>query len=396
MDKACVSAGDLEVDEDRQATLPGNEEAEPASLSQDIDHVPQQVGNVKSSPFTASPATFKSQVRPETSHFSENDQDFEFSSTSISESACVGVKTQLMSKEGLSLTRDFSSGEQAEISLGADGMHIQGKGATEGSVNDAPHSTVPVETVPLRRGSRYNWLPPQQPGAFRIPGVPPMRTPRGSANRIVSPLEIDELPVDVEPPSNALVFDAVLVDGDPNSSTPPNGMIQVATEVHPLESASRGFRRLAICLLIVATVVVVAAVVGAVVSSSREQLPAMSRNVTIKEFRDVLLPARSLEEATLDPLSPPGRALQWLESDVRGEEMLGWRLLQRFSLAVMYFSLNGEHWFNQSGWISSQNECSWFRGTQYICWMATPVIQAANLSCLGCLRTTRRVRFPVS
>jgi hypothetical protein len=267
MDKACMSVGDLEVDEDRKATLLGNEETEPAYSSQDIDPVTQQAGNVKPSPITASPATFKSQVRPETSHFSENDQDFEFSSTPVSESACIEVKTQLMSKEGLSLTRDFSSGEQVGTSLDADGEHMGGKVATNGdATNDA--SPVHVETVPLRRGSRYNWLPPQQPGAFRIPGVPPMRAPRGSANRIASPLEIDESPVDVEPPSNTLVFDAVLVDGDPNSSIPPNGMIQVATEVNPVDSASSGFRRRAILLLIVATVVVVAAVVGAVVSSS--------------------------------------------------------------------------------------------------------------------------------
>jgi hypothetical protein len=362
MDKACVSVDVLEEDGDPQVTLPKDEETEPASLSLDIDPVPQQVGNAKSLPVASPPATFKSQVRPETTHFSENDQD----STSYSGSACLGVKAQLMSGEGDPVTCDFSSGKQTRTSLGVGAEYVPGKVKDSTESNDGPASvpSMPVETVPLRRGSHLNRLPPQRPGAFRIPGVPRIRALRGSANR----LENNEAPVETARPPDSLIIDAVLVTEGTNNPGTPNVMpnIQVATAAEPVEFVSRGFRRRALFLLIVAAVIVVASTVGAVVGSNREQLPPMYRNVTITEFRNVLLPASSLEQATLHPLSAQGRALHWLESDVISNEMLGWQMLQRFSLAVIYFALNGEHWFNQSGWVSSQNECTWFRATEYL------------------------------
>jgi hypothetical protein len=363
MDTACkMSAGDLEEDADRQATRLHDEETEPASLSLDIDPASQQVGNVKPSPVVASPATFKSQVRPETSHFSENNED----STSYSGSACLGVKAQLMRGEDDAVTCDFWNGKQLGASLSVGAEYVAGKveGSTESIDGPASVPSMPVETVPLRRGSHLNRLPPQRPGAFRIPGVPRIRALRGSANR----LESNEAPVAAAPPSESLIIDAVLVTEDTNNPGTPNVMpnIQVATAADPVEFVSRGFRRRAVFLLIVAAVIVVASTVGAVVASNREQLPAMYRNVTITEFRNVLLPASSLEQATLDPLSSPGRALQWLESDVLTSKMLGWRMLQRFSLAVIYFALNGEQWSNRSGWVSPQNECTWFRATEYL------------------------------
>jgi hypothetical protein len=354
MDKARKSVGVLEEDEDHNAasvgapSLAADEEGVPASWSQDIDPVPQPIGNVKPSPAVASPVTFKSQVRRET--IPKNDQD----STMHSGSACLGVKAQLMSKEGHPLYPDFSRGKQLGKSLrvGASYVPVNVEAATAGSGGVSVPS-MPVET-----------LPPQRPGAFRIPGVRRRRMSHDSTNR----LENNEAPVVVAPPPERSIIDAVLVaEGTDNPGTP-NGVrnIQVAKEVDPVEFASTSFRRRAIFLLIVAAVIVVASTVGAVVASNREQLPAMYRNVTITEFRNVLLPASSFEQATLDPLSPQGRALQWLESDVLTSKMLGWRMLQRFSLAVIYFALNGEHWFNHSAWISSQDECAWFRATEYL------------------------------
>jgi hypothetical protein len=122
-----------------------------------------------------------------------------------------------------------------------------------------------------------------------------------------------------------LIIDAVLVaEGMDNPSTPKSvPSIQVATASDPVEFASRGFRRRAIFLLIVAAVIVVASTVGALVSNSHEELPAMYRNVTIKEFRDVLLPASSLKQETLD-------------------------------------------WLDQFGWISIRDECSWFPRIEFL------------------------------
>jgi hypothetical protein len=324
------------LDEDHKASTAGD-----PSYSASEETVP-------ASPLAAAfSPTFKAQIRPEI--LPKNDHDSE--PTSFSGSACLGVKAQLMSKEG----PDSSNSDQLGTSFGARGKHAPEKVevATENSDARGSLSSVPVEMEP-----------PPRPGAFRVPGFPRRSMTRGYAHR----LENNEAPVVTAPSPERLIIDAVLVaEGMDNPRTPKSvPSIQVATAADPVEFASKDFRRRAIFILIVAVVIVAASTVGALVSNSHEELPAMYRNVTIKEFREVLLPASSLEQETLDPLSPQGRALQWLEGDVLSKRMLGWRMLQRFSLAVVYFSLNGEHWLDQFGWISIRDECSWFPRIEFL------------------------------
>jgi hypothetical protein len=57
--------------------------------------------------------------------------------------------------------------------------------------------------------------------------------------------------------------------------------------------------------------------------------------------------------------SPHGKAYQWL-LDSHLENMDGGRVQQRYILAVFYFSLQERGWINESGWISSDHECTWY------------------------------------
>jgi hypothetical protein len=199
------------------------------------------------------------------------------------------------------------------------------------------------------------------PEAFQaIPGVPPRSRAHDSANRAVSRLVYD--PSSCCPSRFQPIIDAELIETRPTIPTVLNSPseIQVATEVDPIELTSTAFRRRSILLVIIATLIVVAAAAVAVVGSSREPTPSpLYRSLTIDEFRDSLLPPDSLQ-LTLDLLPPQGLALRWLAGDLKDRSELGWRALQRFSLAVIYFSLSGKQWYNQSGWLDSSDECFWF------------------------------------
>ena len=62
-----------------------------------------------------------------------------------------------------------------------------------------------------------------------------------------------------------------------------------------------------------------------------------------------------------DPTSPQFRALEWLKSNSPTVDELKVKpIAQRYVLAVLYFSTNGEEWLDNTGWLSSDEECEWF------------------------------------
>jgi hypothetical protein len=80
-----------------------------------------------------------------------------------------------------------------------------------------------------------------------------------------------------------------------------------------------------------------------------------------------LLPPYSLEIAESDPASPQARALTWLQEDPQFNEFAAYRLLQRYALAVLYYSTNGDSWENRTGWLSNDSECSWYNDNKDMC-----------------------------
>lgn len=68
-----------------------------------------------------------------------------------------------------------------------------------------------------------------------------------------------------------------------------------------------------------------------------------------------------LKESIDSSDSPQGRAFLWLSSSASNSgDYSEKQLLQRFSLATLYFSTNGANWLNNEGWLSEENECAWF------------------------------------
>jgi hypothetical protein len=73
------------------------------------------------------------------------------------------------------------------------------------------------------------------------------------------------------------------------------------------------------------------------------------------------LPPYSKELASNNTSSPQAKALDWLQKDPLYDEYQNvYRLNQRYALAVFYLSTNGEFWDNKTGWLSDNNECTWY------------------------------------
>ena len=74
-------------------------------------------------------------------------------------------------------------------------------------------------------------------------------------------------------------------------------------------------------------------------------------------FRESL-PAYT-QESLNDATSPQSSALSWLLDSVDLDRYSDLRLVQRFVLATLYFSTNGEEWNDNEGWLTDANECDW-------------------------------------
>lgn len=60
--------------------------------------------------------------------------------------------------------------------------------------------------------------------------------------------------------------------------------------------------------------------------------------------------------------TPQNRAYRWLEDDLtvlRDEPLLDTRSVQRYALAVFYYSTNGDAWTRGENWLSASDECLW-------------------------------------
>jgi hypothetical protein len=88
-------------------------------------------------------------------------------------------------------------------------------------------------------------------------------------------------------------------------------------------------------------------------SSSLERYNALIENVVVEVIPDF---EASAEPA--DNCAPDNLALIWLSSDegVFPKE----RVVTRFLLALLYFSLNGDRWKVNTGWLDSSDECDWY------------------------------------
>jgi hypothetical protein len=164
-----------------------------------------------------------------------------------------------------------------------------------------------------------------------------------------------------------VVLDATLAD---HVTLPCVVVLQQATQVDPLElDSSHILRRRAIAFILFAALACAVGISVGVVAgrnnNSKESFDAQA--ITFETFRDTRLPQESFHRSTGDPHSPQARALQWLDESLHGSAMPAWRVLQRYALAVVYYSLHGEGWLNSTGWLIDADECNWWSQKEQPC-----------------------------
>jgi hypothetical protein len=139
-------------------------------------------------------------------------------------------------------------------------------------------------------------------------------------------------------------------------------------EKRRLEAAKRRKQR----WLVVGCVVAVFAILGIVLgmtlgrkssaspnSGTAEPTPSPTSEsfVSLKAFIESV----SLDggAALSDPLAPQYRALAWLDSNENLEDYPEWKIIQRYTLAVFYYSTSGENWTVSDSWLTDEDECTW-------------------------------------
>lgn len=99
-------------------------------------------------------------------------------------------------------------------------------------------------------------------------------------------------------------------------------------------------------------------------SNETDQSPTPSPSTlefaSLQELIESVSPNGSSTESLNDPSSPQYAALTWLEGNANLDVYPDWKKIQRYALAVLYYSTNGDDWLQNDGWLSDEDECSWF------------------------------------
>lgn len=110
---------------------------------------------------------------------------------------------------------------------------------------------------------------------------------------------------------------------------------------------------------------------------------APSLSPTSIEFANL---ARLIAEASLDggaavedPSSPQHRAIRWLSNNAKLDDYPDTQRIQRYALAVLYYSTNGKSWLQDTNWMTDEPECDWFNKGVTFCDAVSKGVSNLNL-----------------
>jgi len=113
---------------------------------------------------------------------------------------------------------------------------------------------------------------------------------------------------------------------------------------------------------VVAIVLVIVGIVLGVIlpsKSSTTSAPATASQDLIDMLSTISLDGGS---ALQTPSTPQNKALNWLAGNANLDEYTEERKIQRYVLATLYYSTNGDDWYNNDGWLTDSDECEWYNG----------------------------------
>ena len=132
-----------------------------------------------------------------------------------------------------------------------------------------------------------------------------------------------------------------------------------------------------VTIAVVLVMAVLAIIVGSVVATSPSRSPTQSP--TSLPIVAPTLPPTTAPTSTMPGLiellsfvsldngtalqmqsTPQNNALKWLANNTNLGNYTDKRKIQRYALAVFYYSTNGDNWSNNTGWLNNENECDWY------------------------------------
>ena len=90
----------------------------------------------------------------------------------------------------------------------------------------------------------------------------------------------------------------------------------------------------------------------------------MDTEVIMNELREFLSDISSHDNGDVfdNDSSAQFQALEWLSEDPKLSEYSGFKKMQRYVMATVYYSTNGDNWKESGSWLTSADECEWFSG----------------------------------
>ena len=93
------------------------------------------------------------------------------------------------------------------------------------------------------------------------------------------------------------------------------------------------------------------------------QVISTSEPISVEKQIKALLPRSTIFDIEARPESPQHKAFQWLLQDLQMQSKAysERRILQRYALAALYYSTNGDEWLKRENWLSYEcHECDWY------------------------------------
>lgn len=194
---------------------------------------------------------------------------------------------------------------------------------------------------------------------------PPQATPPNVADPHEPSLEGDYLPVasPVPPPTNRRI-------SRPRQRQEEDQDIPHAIP-HDLEEEAKRHRRhrlWIVSLVFLAMLILVGIILGVTLGRSSNSNgtagptgPTPSPTTLVSPELQQLIESISFDGgATLEISdSPQSKALAWLGGNANLDDYPDWKRIQRYVLAVLYYSTSGDDWREKEGWLSDEEECAW-------------------------------------
>jgi hypothetical protein len=116
-----------------------------------------------------------------------------------------------------------------------------------------------------------------------------------------------------------------------------------------------------VIVLVFVALAIIGTAVGIVFATTTASLPPLPPEELPQELVQ-LLSSVSFDGGTAlqTPSTPQNHAAIWLANNTNLDTYSDAKKIQRYVLATLFFSTHGDGWDNNTGWLTDEDECSWY------------------------------------